>query len=128
MTLHTLPTDDEPTGYDEHTEMISQARGQVLSELAAGLKALQRAPAPGLPNCAAASSTTSSWSKAETDATSPRSSTTASGSAAPPTPSCTPSSTSRPRRDCVSSAAHGLATRLRAGRRRVADSPSVCHR
>ena len=37
MTLHTLPTDDEPNGYDEHTEMISQARGQVLTELAAGL-------------------------------------------------------------------------------------------
>jgi len=45
MTLHTLPTDDEPNGYDEHTEMISQARGQVLTELAAGLKALQRAAA-----------------------------------------------------------------------------------
>jgi len=45
MTLHTLPTDDEPTGYDEHTEMIGQARGQVLTELAAGLKALQRAGA-----------------------------------------------------------------------------------
>jgi len=45
MTLHTLPTDDEPTGYDEHTERISQARGQVLTELAAGLKALQRAAA-----------------------------------------------------------------------------------
>ena len=45
MTLHTLPTDDEPTGYDEHTERISQARGQVLTELAAGLKALQRAGA-----------------------------------------------------------------------------------
>jgi hypothetical protein len=45
MTLHTLPTDDEPNGYDDHTEMISQARGQVLTELAAGLKALQRAAA-----------------------------------------------------------------------------------
>ena len=45
MTLHTLPTDDEPNGYDEHPEMISQARGQVLTELAAGLKALQRAAA-----------------------------------------------------------------------------------
>ena len=45
MTLHTLPTDYEPNGYDEHTEMISQARGQVLTELAAGLKALQRAAA-----------------------------------------------------------------------------------
>jgi hypothetical protein len=45
MTLRTLPTDDEPTGYDEHTEMIGQARGQVLTELAAGLKALQRAAA-----------------------------------------------------------------------------------
>ena len=45
MTLHTLPTEDEPNGYDEHTEMISQARGQVLTELAAGLKALQRAAA-----------------------------------------------------------------------------------
>ena len=45
MTLHTLTTDDEPNGYDEHTEMISQARGQVLTELAAGLKALQRAGA-----------------------------------------------------------------------------------
>jgi len=45
MTLRTLPTDYEPNGYDEHTEMISQARGQVLTELAAGLKALQRAAA-----------------------------------------------------------------------------------
>jgi len=45
MTLHTLPTDDEPNGYDDHTEMISQARGQVLTELAAGLKVLQRAAA-----------------------------------------------------------------------------------
>jgi len=45
MTLHTLPTEDEPNGYDDHTEMISQARGQVLTELAAGLKALQRAAA-----------------------------------------------------------------------------------
>jgi len=45
MTLRTLLTDDEPNGYDEHTEMISQARGQVLTELAAGLKALQRAAA-----------------------------------------------------------------------------------
>ena len=42
MTLHTLPTDCEPNGYDERTEMISQACGQVLTELAAGLKALQR--------------------------------------------------------------------------------------
>ena len=31
MTLHTLTTDDEPNGYDEHTEMIGQARGQVRS-------------------------------------------------------------------------------------------------
>ena len=45
MTVHTLPTDYEPNGYDEHTEMISQARGQVLTDLAAGLKALQRAGA-----------------------------------------------------------------------------------
>ena len=45
MTLHTLPTDYQPNGYDDHTEMISQARGQVLTELAAGLKALQRAGA-----------------------------------------------------------------------------------
>ena len=45
MTLRTLPTDDEPNGYDDHTEMISQAGGQVLTELAAGLKALQRAGA-----------------------------------------------------------------------------------
>jgi len=43
MSLHTLPTGHEPNGYDDHTEMISQARGQVLDQLAAGLKALQRA-------------------------------------------------------------------------------------
>jgi hypothetical protein len=45
MTLHTLTTGYEPSGYDEHAEMISQARGQVLEELAAGLKALERADA-----------------------------------------------------------------------------------
>jgi hypothetical protein len=45
MTLRTLPTGNEPTSYDEHAEMISQARGQVLAELAAGLKALERASA-----------------------------------------------------------------------------------
>jgi hypothetical protein len=43
MTLHTLPTGQDPTGYDEHAEMISQARAQVLAQLAAGLKALQSA-------------------------------------------------------------------------------------
>ena len=47
MTLHTVPTDYEPNGYDEHTEMISQARGQVLTELDAGLKATQRAAGSG---------------------------------------------------------------------------------
>src|SRR6185503_7357710 len=127
MTLHTLPTDDEPNGYDEHTEMISQARGQVLTELAAGLKALQRAGA-GVAELRGGVLDESSSSRDETDATSPRSSTTASGSAAPPTPSCTPSSTSRPRNDFASSAAHGLATRPRAGRHRVADRSSICHR
>ena len=30
MSLHTLPTGYEPSGYDEQAEMISQARGQVL--------------------------------------------------------------------------------------------------
>ena len=40
MTLHTLPTGYEPSGYDEHAEMISQARGQVLAELAADLRGL----------------------------------------------------------------------------------------
>ena len=45
MTLHTLPTGYEPSGYDEHAEMISQARGQVLAELAADLQALDRAGA-----------------------------------------------------------------------------------
>ena len=43
MTLHTLPAGYEPSSYDEHAEMISQAPGQVLAELADGLKALQRA-------------------------------------------------------------------------------------
>jgi hypothetical protein len=37
MTLRTLPTDYQPNGDDEHSEMISQARGQVLTDLAAGL-------------------------------------------------------------------------------------------
>ena len=45
MTVRILPTDYEPNGDDDHTEMISQARGQVLTELAAGLKALARAGA-----------------------------------------------------------------------------------
>jgi hypothetical protein len=45
MTLQTLPTGYAPSSYDEHAEMISQARGQVLDELAAGLKALERANA-----------------------------------------------------------------------------------
>jgi hypothetical protein len=45
MTLHTLPTGYEPTGYDEHAEMISQARGQLLADLAEGLQALERAGA-----------------------------------------------------------------------------------
>jgi hypothetical protein len=45
MTLHTLPAGYELTGYDEHAEMISQARAEVLEELAGGLKALERADA-----------------------------------------------------------------------------------
>jgi len=43
MSLHTLPTGHEPSGYDEHAEMISQARGRVLDQLVAGLEALKRA-------------------------------------------------------------------------------------
>jgi hypothetical protein len=43
MSLHTLPTGHEPSGDDEQAEMISQARGQVLDQLAAGLEALKRA-------------------------------------------------------------------------------------
>ena len=45
MTLHTLPTRHEPASYDEHDEMISRARGQLLEDLAQGLHALERAAA-----------------------------------------------------------------------------------
>ena len=45
MTMHTLPTGYRPGSYDEHAEMISAARGEVLAELAAGLQALERAGA-----------------------------------------------------------------------------------